>query len=129
MAFAANMPLSAYRAISDEESITEKEILELLPPYKKTADQLQTLFILSAYRYDQIGYYDKSFHELYKEKIEDVFFDDEDQGISNQIIIDILRQFKQNLNMVEHRIDINNQKRIVPYPYLKPSLVLNSISI
>lgn len=129
MAFAANMPLSAYWAISDKESITEKELLELLPPYKKAADQLQTLFVLSAYRYDQIGYYEKSFRELYKEKLEDVFFDDEDREIRNQVIIDVVRQFQQNLNMIEHEIDANNQKRIVPYPYLKPSLVLNSISI
>jgi arachidonate 15-lipoxygenase len=31
--------------------------------------------------------------------------------------------------MVEQEIDANNKKRVVPYPYLKPSLILNSISI
>jgi arachidonate 15-lipoxygenase len=96
----------------------------LLPPYKRTADQLQTLFILSAYRYDRLGYYEKAFQELHNEKLEDVFTDD-----NNKEIIAIVRQFQQNLNMVEQEIDTNNQKRVVPYPYLKPSLIINSISI
>ena len=158
MTFAANMPLAAYRDIpkhsynppeqptanpdaivqttkerttavrtttveTPDEQITEEQILKLLPPYKKTADQLQILFILSAYRYDRFGYYDKALNELYDEKLEDVFKDD------NSTIIAIVRQFKQNLNMVEQEIDANNQRRVVPYPYLKPSLIINSISI
>jgi arachidonate 15-lipoxygenase len=96
----------------------------LLPPYKRTADQLQTLFVLSAYRYDRLGYYGKAFQELYNEKLENVFKDG-----NNKAIIGIVRQFQQNLNMVEQEIDANNQKRVVPYPYLKPSLIINSISI
>ncbi len=107
-----------------EGQITEEQILKLLPPYKKTADQLQTLFILSAYRYDRLGYYEKAFQELYNEKLDDVF-----QDGNNKAIIALVRQFQQNLNMVEQEIDANNQKRVVPYPYLKPSLIINSISI
>ena len=105
------------------EPITEEKILALLPPYKRSADQLQSLFVLSAYRYDRLGYYNKAFQELYNQKIEDVFVGE------HNAIIDIVRQFQQNLNMVEQEIDANNQKRVVPYPYLKPSLILNSISI
>ena len=105
------------------EPITEEKILALLPPYKRAADQLQSLFVLSAYRYDRLGYYNKAFQELYNQKIEDVFVGE------HNAIIDIVRQFQQNLNMVEQEIDANNQKRVVPYPYLKPSLILNSISI
>ncbi len=129
MTFAANMPLAAYRDIPERNSngkelITEKEILKLLPPYKRSADQLENLFILSAYRYDRLGYYDKSFQELYGKKLKDVFEDG-----NHSIVVEIVRQFQQNLNMVEQEIDRNNQKRIVPYPYLKPSLIINSISI
>jgi arachidonate 15-lipoxygenase len=131
MAFAANMPLSAYLNPNDsidlKDPITPEKILQLLPPYKKAADQLQTLFILSAYRYERLGYYEKAFQELYKEKLDEIFFDDENQN--NQVIVDIIKQFQQNLNMAEQEIDSNNKKRVVPYPYLKPSLVLNSISI
>jgi len=31
--------------------------------------------------------------------------------------------------MAEQRIDANNQKRVIPYFAMKPSLVLNSISV
>jgi arachidonate 15-lipoxygenase len=135
MTFAANMPLAAYQNPIEateldesgnkkqQEPITEEKILALLPHYKRAADQLQSLFVLSAYRYDRLGYYNKAFQELYSQKIEDVFVG------GDNAIIDMVRQFQQNLNMVEQEIDANNQKRVVPYPYLKPSLILNSISI
>ena len=136
MTFAANMPLAAYRDIPEircdasgvikKEAISDQDILKLLPPYKRTADQLQSLFTLAAYRYDQLGYYDKSFQDLYGKKFKDVFKNEES---NNGVIISILGQFQQNLNMVEQEIDASNRKRVVPYPYLKPSLILNSISI
>ncbi len=127
MSFAANMPLAAYRDIpkitasGTLEVITGKDILRLLPPYKRAADQLKILFILSAYRYDRLGYYDKSFQELYRMSFDEVF-----AGTPIQLLA---RQFQQNLNMAEQKIDANNQKRVIPYLGLKPSLVLNSISM
>jgi len=130
MTFAANMPLAAYRDIPKQsqtapdldttEQITDEQILKLLPPYKRTADQLQNLFILAAYRYDQLGYYDKSFQELYRSKPEEIF---------DGKVIELIKQFQQDLNIVDKEIDDSNKMRIVPYPYLKPSLILNSISI
>jgi len=127
MSFAANMPLAAYRDIpritasGNLEVITEKDILRLLPPQKRAADQLQILFILSAYRYDRLGYYDKSFRELYGRSFDEVF--------GGTPIQTLAKEFQQNLNMAEQKIDANNQKRVIPYFSLKPSLVINSISI
>ena len=127
MSFAANMPLAGYRDIPGitapdlPEVMTEQKVLQLLPPYKRAADQLQTLFILSAYKYDRLGYYDKSFRELYHASFEEVFV-----GTPIEILV---RQFQQDLNMAEQKIDANNHKRLVPYIALRPSLVLNSISI
>ena len=127
MSFAANMPLAAYRDIpkitasGNLEVITEKDILRLLPPYKRAADQLKTMFLLSAYRYDRLGYYDKSFRELYQMSFNEVF--------GGTPIEQLVQQFQQNLNMAEQRIDANNQKRVIPYFSMKPSLVLNSISV
>jgi arachidonate 15-lipoxygenase len=132
MAFVANMPLAAYRDIphtnsnGEDESISEAEILKLLPPFNQSALQVQSLFFLSAYRYDRLGYYDKSFQDLYDQNLEDVFTNDD--GIKSPVI-GIVRQFQQNLNMAELEIDERNRQRVVPYPYLKPSLILNSISI
>jgi arachidonate 15-lipoxygenase len=40
-----------------------------------------------------------------------------------------VQQFQQELNIAEQKIDANNKKRVIPYISLKPSLVLNSISI
>jgi arachidonate 15-lipoxygenase len=131
MAFAANMPLSAYISPSehvDSSDPTKKEeILNLLPPFEKAAAQLQSLFILSAYRYDKFGYYEKAFKELYGEEIEEIFNNNEIQ--KNGVVIDMIKQFQQELNTAENKIDANNKKRAVPYPYLKPSLIINSISI
>ena len=127
MAFAANMPLAAYRDIpkitasGTLEVITEKDILRLLPPYKRAADQLKTMFTLSAYRYDRLGYYDKSFRELYQMSFNEVF-----GGTPIELLA---KQFQQNLNMAQQKIDANNQKRVIPYFSMKPSLVLNSISV
>ncbi|MBE9184797.1 lipoxygenase [Microcoleus sp. LEGE 07076] len=127
MAFAANMPLAAYRDIpkitasGTLEVITPKDILRLLPPYKRAADQLKIMFILAAYRYDRLGYYDKSFRELYHMSFDEVF--------AATPIQFLVRQFQQNLNIAEQKIDANNQKRVIPYFSLKPSLVINSISI
>jgi arachidonate 15-lipoxygenase len=127
MSFAANMPLAAYRDIpaitaqDRPEVITKKDVLQLLPPYKRAADQLQILFVLSAYQYDRLGYYDKSFREIYQKSFDEVF--------AGTPIQQLVKEFQQNLNMAEQKIDANNQKRVIPYIALKPSLVLNSISI
>ena len=64
----------------------------------------------------------KAFKELYNEKVEDTF-------AQHPRIIEILKEFQQELIIVEQKIDANNLYRVVPYPYLKPSLILNSISI
>lgn len=112
MAFTPNMPLAAYSKITARDSDTVAPVrpgalLPALPPPKRAAEQLSTIFILSAYRFDRLGYY--------------VFEDPAAQAV--------VERFQQRLNVVERQIDLNNTKRLIPYPYLKPSLVLNSISI
>jgi arachidonate 15-lipoxygenase len=144
MTFVPNMPLAAYQDIPDEslkvaDPMTDKKILDLLPPYKKSAEQLEILDVLSAYKYDRLGYYDKAIGELYNQRLDEIFYDappitdlvnNPNGDVSkNKVILDIIRQFQQNLNMAEQEIDANNKKRVVPYPYFKPSLILNSISI
>ena len=127
MSFAANMPLAAYRDIPAitksgvPEVITEINILQLLPPFKKAAEQLRIMFTLSAYKYDRLGYYDRSFRDLYRATFDEVF--------DGTPMPQLVRQFQQDLNIAEQKIDANNKKRLVPYVALKPSLVINSISI
>lgn len=125
MAFPANMPLAAYLdpAILHQPNpeITAKTLLQLLPPYQKAAGQLQILFILSAYRFDQLGDYDKSFGELYGENFEQVFADTPVPGI--------LEKFQQQLYRAEQRINERNKQRVIPYNSMNPSGIINSISI
>lgn len=115
MAFVPNMPLAGYQKVTGEKEQfkDEQSLMQFLPPQKQTADQVEMMYILSDYRYDRLGYYDEKFENIYKgTKVEP-----------------ILAKFKQDLNQVEVEIDSNNKSRIIPYPFLKPSLVLNSISI
>ncbi|MBD2515970.1 lipoxygenase [Nostoc sp. FACHB-973] len=110
MTFMPNMPLAAYKQMTPEGTIPDrKSLLSFLPPSKQTADQLSILFILSAYRYDRLGYYDDKF--------------------ADPKVQDVLVKFQQDLNDVERKIELNNKSRLIKYNYLKPRLVTNSISI
>jgi arachidonate 15-lipoxygenase len=110
MAFIPNMPLAAYQPITEEGEIPDqKSLLSFLPPPKPTADQLSIIHILSAYRYDRLGYYAQPFEDA------------EAQAL--------VVAFQQELNAVERKIELNNKSRLVEYNYLKPRLIPNSISI
>lgn len=110
MAFVPNMPLAAYQPITEDLSIPDpKSLMSFLPPPKQAADQLAIVYVLSAYRYDRLGYYDNEFQDPQAQAA--------------------VKRFKEDLNIVERQIDLNNKKRLVPYIYLKPSLIPNSISI
>jgi arachidonate 15-lipoxygenase len=125
MAFAANMPLAAYvdPAILNQPNpvFTEQTLLKLLPPYYKAAGQLQILFILAAYRFDQLGDYDKTYRELYDKKFDQVF--------ANTPVPKILGKFQLQLHRAEQRINERNKRRVVPYNSMNPSGIINSISI
>jgi arachidonate 15-lipoxygenase len=78
MAFVPNQPLAAYldpKTLVDKKNndgshkpVSEEQILKFLPPYKRTVDQLNTLYFLSTYRYDRLGYYDRTYRDLYQKK-------------------------------------------------------------
>ncbi|MBC7880050.1 MAG: lipoxygenase [Anaerolineae bacterium] len=112
MAFVPNMPLAAYSNVgqdAEKKTISQAELMQILPPPKRASEQLSSIYILSAYRYDRLGYYD------------DIFQDPQAREVAER--------FRQELTVIENRIDERNARRLIPYPYLKPSLVLNSISI
>jgi arachidonate 15-lipoxygenase len=128
IAFAANMPFAAYldidRVSRELKPTTQEQLMSLLPPFGRTAEQLNIITVLSAYQFDRLGYYNKSFQEIYSQDFEEVFGSPE-----HSAVVGIIQQFQQDLNMVEQKIDENNRKRVVPYVYMKPSQVLNSISM
>ncbi|MEO0373533.1 MAG: lipoxygenase family protein [Cyanobacteria bacterium P01_A01_bin.17] len=125
MALASNIPLAAYQDLTGLENgsetkpaiTNEAHLMQYLPPYQQAAGQLQIMNILTDYRYDKLGYYDRTFKDAFA-------------GSSFDTAVDaVVEQFKQNLRIVETEIDLDNRKRVIEYPYLKPSLILNSISI
>jgi arachidonate 15-lipoxygenase len=83
--------------------------MAFLPPAKQVMGQIQILYALSDYRYDQLGYYDQN-------------FGDRRANIA-------LARFRQALNVIEQKIKQRNKNRVIPYEVLRPSLALNSISI
>jgi arachidonate 15-lipoxygenase len=122
MTFALNMPLAAYiPPIARDVPITPQDILDFLPNDRATSIQLRILYLLGAYRYDRLGDYKKTFKDLYKSTVAEVFAD-------TPIPI-MIAKFQQQLNLIEQTIDRANADRLIPYPYLKPSLIPNSTSI
>ncbi|WP_019498926.1 lipoxygenase family protein [Pseudanabaena sp. PCC 6802] len=116
MTFAPNMPLSSYREFAGAAEFTQKDFMRFLPPSQQAAGQLSTTFLLSSFRYDRLGHYDPSFFEAFADGMQDK-------------VKTVVTAFQQQLDVVEAEIDRRNQNRTVPYPYLKPSLIPNSISI
>jgi arachidonate 15-lipoxygenase len=109
MAFVPNMPLAAYQPVP-QKGHSQKELLQFLPPQGQAIEQLGMIRTLSAYKVDQLGYYKK-------------------EDFTDPEALAVIQQFQQNLNYVEAKIDEKNRSRTVPYPFFKPSQLLNSISI
>lgn len=106
--FVPNMPYAAYHSIPETKGVDMETIMKILPPYKQAADQVLWTDILTAFHYDKLGFYDEEFTDPSAQEA--------------------LLRFQQNLHQVERQIEINNQTRPVPYNYLKPSQIINSIN-
>jgi arachidonate 15-lipoxygenase len=131
MGFVPNQPLAAYldgKALANEKEgeaghkpVSEEQVLKFLPPYKRTVDQLNTLYFLSAYRYDRLGYYDRTYRDLYQKSTEEIF--------SGTSINTVILEFQQELKLIGDEIDRRNSKRLIKYSYFHPDLITNSISV
>ncbi|MFS0518663.1 lipoxygenase family protein [Nostoc sp. UIC 10607] len=108
MAFVPNMPYAAYHPIPETKGVDLETILKILPPFKQAADQVMWTEILTSFHYDKLGFYDEEFAD----------------PLAQEIVV----QFQHNLHEIERQIDIRNQIRPIPYNYLKPSQIINSIN-
>jgi arachidonate 15-lipoxygenase len=110
MAYIPNMPQAAYIDITGKGLIkSEIDLMKFLPPKDQAEAQIKIVSYLSSYRHDQLGHYDEVFQATFARTPVKIF----------------LQQFQQELNLIEQQIDIRNQQRLIPYPYLKPSLIPN----
>ncbi|MCC5663921.1 lipoxygenase [Nostoc sp. CHAB 5784] len=108
MAFVPNMPYAAYHPIPETKGVDLETIMKILPPFKQAADQVMWTEILTSFHYDKLGFYDEEFAD----------------PLAQEIVV----QFQHNLHEIERQIDIRNQTRPIPYNYLKPSQIINSIN-
>jgi arachidonate 15-lipoxygenase len=119
LAFAPNMPLSAYVSPPDAGEVDQNYILRLLPPQEQAVHQLQVMQTLTAFRYNRLGYYPAN-------------------TFSDARVRPLLALFQRQLAVIDNTIDrrnINDSidprtfQRLAPYIFLKPSLIPNSIHI
>jgi arachidonate 15-lipoxygenase len=111
MAFAPNMPFAAYGPLPQKGQPSQPDrLVKFLPPPSQAIGQLLLAHGLSAYQYDHLGYY-----------LPDDFTDPS--------VLPLIQEFKTGLATAESTIEERNGSRPIAYPYFKPSLSLNSISI
>lgn len=111
MAFVPNMPAAAYCPVPGQnELLTEQQLLDFLPPEEAAREQVVLIRRLGSYHYDRLGFYE-----------EDAFTD-----LAAQQIVE---QFQHNLAEIEKVINGRNTSRPVNYKFMKPSEILNSISV
>jgi arachidonate 15-lipoxygenase len=79
-------------------------------------------FSLSAYQYDTLGHYDKSFKDLYGATVAEVFED-------HPQVVQHMKTLQKDLADIEETIKKRNSARKVPYNGMLPSRILNSTSI
>jgi arachidonate 15-lipoxygenase len=104
-----NMSYAIYGEIPEAVGATTEEILAgLLPPFRQAAYQLWWCKILTSYRYDRLGQYAYRF--------------------STPAADLALKAFQARLRMIDREIEIRDAARPVSFPYLRPSLCINSIN-
>jgi arachidonate 15-lipoxygenase len=110
MAFVPNIPLATYAdPPSRDLEINEATILNILPPQKLAAKQLELMRTLTVFRPNRLGYPDMEFVDVRA------------QGVLNK--------FQERLREIEQEIIVRNETRLEPYIFLLPSNVPNSLNI
>jgi arachidonate 15-lipoxygenase len=82
--------------------------MQMLPTYETAAIQLKWTELLTSYHYDRLGHYDERFEDPRAQAL--------------------VERFQADLDDVERQIEGDNARRPVPYPYLRPSQIINSIN-
>ena len=111
MGFVANMTGASFAPIPTPETPDEEaELTKMLPPLRIAMEGVTMVYFLSNMRPTKLGHY-PPFH----------FRDHASRAA--------MHRFQKALKSVEATIDERDPARLMTYPFLKPSLVLQSISI
>jgi arachidonate 15-lipoxygenase len=104
-----NMSYALYAEVPEEVGATTYDtLMNLMPPYSQASYQLWWCKILTSYRYDKLGDYVWRFSHP-----------------EAQLAV---QMFRQSLQIIEKETDARDATRPVSFPYLKPSLCINSIN-
>ncbi|HUB15098.1 MAG TPA: lipoxygenase family protein [Acetobacteraceae bacterium] len=104
-----NMSYAIYAEVPEQVGATTYDtLMQMMPPYEQASYQLWWCKILTSYRYDKLGDYLRDF-----------------TAPEAQLAIQVLQQ---DLRVVEHETIARDALRVVSFPYLKPSLCINSIN-
>jgi arachidonate 15-lipoxygenase len=110
MGFVPNMTGASFRPLSVDLADDEQELTGMLPPLRIAMEGVTMIYFLSNTRVTKLGQY-APFHFR-------------DLAVSGP-----LHRFQRALEGVESIIDEREPRRLMSYPFLKPSQVLQSISI
>ncbi len=111
MTFVPNMPLAAYCPVPGQnEPKTEQTLMGLLPPEDQARTQVAFGWALTGYKPDRFAFY-------------------ENGHFTNPQVLALVDEFQQRLIKIERTIDIRNADRAVAYNFMKPSEMINSLSV
>jgi arachidonate 15-lipoxygenase len=104
-----NMAYALYAEVPEEVgATTHNTLMRMMPPFREASYQLWWCKILTSYRYDKLGDYGAQF-----------------SAPEAQLAV---QMFQQQLQVIEKEIEARDAARVVSFPYLKPSLCINSIN-
>jgi len=104
-----NMSYAIYAEVPEEVGATNYDtLMRMMPPFGQASYQLWWCKILTSYRYDKLGDYLRQF-----------------SSPEAQLAV---QMFQQRLQAIEKETAARDTARVVSFPYLKPSLCINSIN-
>ncbi|MGK3962097.1 lipoxygenase family protein [Sorangium sp. So ce118] len=111
MSFVPASPMAAYLpAPTTKEDVTEAEWLAMLPPFERAEQQLELGYRLAAVGHTRLGYYPR-------------------RHFRDPRVAPLLSEFQARLRDVESAIHERNATRDVPYEFLLPSKIPQSVDI
>jgi arachidonate 15-lipoxygenase len=104
-----NMSYALYAEVPEEVGATTYDtLMRMMPSFRDASYQLWWCKILTSYRYDKLGDYSTQ-------------FSDPEAQLAVQM-------FQQQLQVIERETAARDAARVVSFPYLRPSLCINSIN-
>ena len=111
MGFVANMTGASFAPIPTPETPDEEaQLTKMLPPLRIALEGVTMIYFLSHMRPTKLGHYPPFYFRDHASRA-------------------AMHGFQKALKGVEATIDARDPQRLITYPFLKPSLVLQSISI